>query len=104
MNRRQWMALSASTFAAGRRAAAAEQAPQGAQGGNAGRPLQDAALPLERYEPRSMLHVPETHVPRSRFPVIDFHTHITFAAGGGNPGAIRFSICLLYTSDAADDL
>src|SRR5450759_2157253 len=92
MNRRQWMALSASTFAAGRRAAAAEQAPQGAQGGNAGRPLQDAALPLERYEPRSMLHVPETHVPRSRFPVIDFHTHITFAAGGGNPGAIRFSM------------
>ncbi len=37
-----------------------------------------------------MLHVPETHVPRGRFPVIDFHTHIT----GGEPdtGKIRFEI------------
>ncbi|MGH9673400.1 MAG: amidohydrolase family protein, partial [Bryobacteraceae bacterium] len=35
-------------------------------------------LPLEQFEPRSMLHVAETRVPRARFPVIDFHTHITF--------------------------
>ena len=27
-----------------------------------------------------MLHVPETQVPRSRFPVIDIHTHLSFAA------------------------
>ena len=51
-----------------------------------------AVLPLERYEPKSMLHVPETHVPRSRFPLIDFHTHITHATGGANPGGIRFSM------------
>lgn len=89
MNRRQWMALSAGTFAAGRGVAVAQSAHQGAQAANAG---QGAALPLERYEPKSMLHVPETHVPRSRFPVIDFHTHITFAAGGGNPAAIRFTM------------
>ena len=31
-------------------------------------------LALKDYQPRSMLHVPETHVPRSRFPNIDFHT------------------------------
>jgi predicted TIM-barrel fold metal-dependent hydrolase len=37
-----------------------------------------------------MLHAPETHVPRSRFPVIDFHTHITGGSGGN--GAIRFSM------------
>src|ERR1019366_2424146 len=92
MNRRQWMALGAGSFAAGRGAAVAQQTPQGAQAGNAGRPPQDTALPLERYEPKSMLHVPETHVPRSRFPVIDFHTHITFAADRGNPDAIRFSM------------
>jgi predicted TIM-barrel fold metal-dependent hydrolase len=36
-------------------------------------------LPLEQFEPKSMLHVKETHVPRSRFPVIDFHTHITWS-------------------------
>jgi len=35
-----------------------------------------------------MLHVPETYVPRSRFPVIDFHTHIT----GGSAGRIQFSM------------
>ena len=81
MNRRQWMALSAGTFAAGRRPAAAQQAVPAPQ---------DAALPLPQYQPKSMLHVPETHVPRSRFPVIDFHTHITFAAGG--TGAVRFSM------------
>ena len=38
---------------------------------------------MEQYQPKSMLHVPETHVPRARFPVIDFHTHITGATGGG---------------------
>ena len=88
MNRRQWMALSAGTFAAGR-TAAAQQAPQGTPGANAGRPPQDV-LPLEQYEPKSMLHVPETHVPRSRFPVIDFHTHITRT--GANAGGVRFSM------------
>ena len=86
------MALGAGTFAAGRQTAADQQAPQGAPGANAARPLQDTVLPLERYEPKSMLHVPETHVPRSRFPVIDFHTHITFATGGANPGGVRFSM------------
>jgi predicted TIM-barrel fold metal-dependent hydrolase len=34
-------------------------------------------LELSRYEPRSMLQVHESHVERSRFPVIDFHTHIS---------------------------
>ena len=36
-------------------------------------------LPLEQFEPRSMLHVKETPVPRPRFPVIDFHTHVTWS-------------------------
>jgi predicted TIM-barrel fold metal-dependent hydrolase len=49
------------------------------------------ALPLEQYQPKSMLHVPETHVPRSRFPVIDFHTHIT-SGGRGDPNRIQISL------------
>src|SRR5215469_7152555 len=69
------MALSAGTFAAGRRPAAAQQAAT---------PPQDAALPLPQYQPKSMLHVPETHVPRSRFPNIDFHTHLTWVDRKGN--------------------
>jgi len=37
----------------------------------------DASLQLSKYEPRSMLHVHESHLERSKFPNIDFHTHIT---------------------------
>src|SRR6267378_6517456 len=42
---------------------------------SAGTPLQ-----LADFQPRSMLHVSETKVPRSRYPVIDIHTHLSFAA------------------------
>jgi hypothetical protein len=38
---------------------------------------QSAPLPLTEFEPKSMLHVDETPVARSRFPVIDFHTHVS---------------------------
>jgi predicted TIM-barrel fold metal-dependent hydrolase len=46
-------------------------------------PQQPAAAPglplrLTEFEPKSMLHVAETAVPRARFPVIDFHTHVSF--------------------------
>ncbi len=37
-----------------------------------------ADLPLVDYQPRGMLHVHETHVARARYPLIDFHTHLTF--------------------------
>jgi predicted TIM-barrel fold metal-dependent hydrolase len=50
-----------------------------------------AALPVEQFQPRSMLHVHETHVPRAAYPVIDFHTHITHAGGLQGPGEIRFA-------------
>ena len=36
-----------------------------------------APLPLAEFEPKSMLHVDETPVARARFPVVDFHTHIS---------------------------
>lgn len=44
------------------------------------KPPGKARLALEDYEPKSMLHVPETRVPRARFPVIDFHTHLSWSA------------------------
>jgi predicted TIM-barrel fold metal-dependent hydrolase len=37
-------------------------------------------LELSQYEPKSMLQVHESRVERSKFPVIDFHTHISVAA------------------------
>ncbi len=36
-----------------------------------------APLPLTQFQPKSMLHVGETRVQRARFPVIDFHTHVS---------------------------
>ncbi len=39
-----------------------------------------APLDLSQYEPKSMLQVHETYVERAKFPVIDFHTHISFSA------------------------
>jgi hypothetical protein len=42
-------------------------------------------LPLELFEPRSMLHVPETEVPTARFPAIDFHSHLSWSAVGLGP-------------------
>ena len=41
-------------------------------------------LELFRFEPKSMLQVPETHVTAARFPVIDFHTHISRSATAKN--------------------
>src|SRR5262245_14041932 len=39
--------------------------------------LSSDRLPLTEFQPKSMLHVEETHVPRARFPAIDFHTHVS---------------------------
>ena len=46
---------------------------------SAGKPLQ-----LANFQPRSMLHVPETKVPRPRYPVIDIHTHLSVTAKTDN--------------------
>jgi predicted TIM-barrel fold metal-dependent hydrolase len=48
-----------------------------------------AQLPLTQYEPKSMLHVKETKVPRARYPVIDFHSHLS--GGDGMAGAEKIS-------------
>src|SRR5579864_847446 len=51
--------------------------PVKAVGLTVGNEAQPAPLELSQYEPRSMLRVHESHVDRSRFPLIDFHTHIS---------------------------
>ncbi len=48
-------------------------------------------LPVEQFQPRSMLKVQETKVPRAAYPVIDLHTHITHTGGLTGPGEIRFA-------------
>ena len=49
-------------------------------GNNAG----PAPLELSQYEPKSMLQVHESQVKRSKFPLIDFHTHISVSTKSKN--------------------
>jgi predicted TIM-barrel fold metal-dependent hydrolase len=79
ISRRQWL------YGAGVLAGAASL-PSGAQGSDsaakdANKESQQKLPPLALgdYEPKSMLHVKETHVERSKFPVIDVHTHISIS-------------------------
>lgn len=72
INRRQWL------YGAGALAAA------GTGIANAATPVSEekakpAPLDLSQYEPKSMLQVHESHIERAKFPVIDFHTHISLS-------------------------
>ena len=80
-SRRQWLSVLAALPIA--RGAYAAQAKPDAQ---SARPA-PTPLELKDFQPRSMLKVPSTRVPRARFPVIDFHTHLGFRSGrtGGVP-------------------
>ncbi len=69
--------------------------PQPVAPESGGKPLQ-----LADFQPRSMLHVPETKVPRSRYPVIDIHTHLSFAARTENGVAIGEEMKYLARVDA----
>jgi predicted TIM-barrel fold metal-dependent hydrolase len=40
-------------------------------------------LPLTQFEPRSMLHIPQSEIAQPRFPVIDFHSHLGWSPGIG---------------------
>jgi predicted TIM-barrel fold metal-dependent hydrolase len=73
--RREWLrGTGAAILAAGAARSDSEAAPaeRNAKG--------KMPLDLSEFQPKSMLHVPETKVARSRYPVIDIHTHISGAA------------------------
>jgi predicted TIM-barrel fold metal-dependent hydrolase len=71
-------------------------------------------LPLTQFQPKSMLHVGETRVQRARFPVIDFHTHVSRrrAQKPGVPAgelvktmdAVNLHTMVNLTGGAGDDL
>jgi len=69
------------TMGAGAVAASAEGTTMGAQSGGKQAAATRGQLPLVEFEPRSMLVVPETKVEKSKFPVIDFHTHLSWSPG-----------------------
>ena len=70
-SRRQWLATAAAGLAGSAVAGRAEIASAQAQ------PPAPSPLPLTEFEPKSMLHVAMTTVQGARFPVIDFHTHVS---------------------------
>lgn len=72
MGRRAWLTSLATLAAArdvGARPPASPQSPTS--------PPAAGSLPLQDFQPRSMLVVPETRVERARFPVVDMHVHPT---------------------------
>ncbi len=75
VNRRQWL-LGLGMLAG----AAAQSAGSLAGDEEESQKAQPQALELFEFEPKSMLQVHESHVARCKFPVIDFHTHITTSA------------------------
>jgi predicted TIM-barrel fold metal-dependent hydrolase len=48
------------------------------------------SLPLPDFEPRSELQVAVTPVERARFPVVDFHTHLSWSPGLDPAGEMRY--------------
>jgi predicted TIM-barrel fold metal-dependent hydrolase len=75
-NRRQWLAAAGGVSAAALSGCQMKEQPK------------KKSVAIEEYEPKSMLHVPETKVLRSRFPVIDVHTHLTFSPELGKEGSL----------------
>ena len=73
INRRQWL------YGAGLLVGAGTQIDWAAAETRQAKP---APVPLElsQYEPKSMLQVHESHIERAKYPVIDFHTHISVSA------------------------
>ncbi|MBZ5542541.1 MAG: amidohydrolase [Acidobacteriia bacterium] len=58
------------------------------------------SLDLSEFRPKSMLHVPETKVARSRYPVIDIHTHISTVAK--NQNGVSLGEAMEFLAEPAD--
>jgi predicted TIM-barrel fold metal-dependent hydrolase len=86
-SRREWIGGMAAALAAG------TVIPRDADG--SGLPVQRPEAPtpppldIAQFQPRSMLRVPETSVPRAKYPIIDILTHLTFQerSGAAAPGS-----------------
>lgn len=51
---------------------------------------QQQSLPLPDYEPKSELVVAQTRIERARYPVIDFHTHLSWSPGLEDGESMRY--------------
>ena len=57
-------------------------------------------LDLSEFQPKSMLHVPETKVSRSKYPVVDIHTHLSICAKSVNGVGIGEKMEFLATPES----
>ncbi len=73
LNRRQWI------YGVGLMAGASQFSVPGAQASAQSSPV-PKPLDLSQYEPKSMLRAHATDVERAKFPLIDFHSHISVSA------------------------
>ena len=80
INRRQWLGSVGATIAGGALAHGSPSYAQVRSPQGAGK----TKLDLADFQPKSMLHVPETKVSRARYPVIDIHTHLSFRSESRN--------------------
>ena len=97
VNRRQWLSR---VGAAGVATVAVTGASgKGQEPSQPPQAVKRERLALEDYQPKSMLHVPETNVTRSRFPVIDVHTHLTMGTRHKNGVTLGEEIRVLASPD-----
>src|SRR5262244_932036 len=96
MNRRQWLGSVGAATASGALTEAAPGLAQVKSPEGAGK----MKLELSEFQPKSMLHVPETKVGRARFPVIDIHTHLSLRAKSVNGVGLGDKVEFLASPDS----
>ena len=97
VNRRQWLRRVGAAGVAS--VAVTGSSAQGTEPGKPAQTLKPERLALEDFQPKSVLHVPETQVTRSRFPLIDVHTHLTMGARHKNGVTLGEGIKVLASPD-----
>ncbi|MHB8654862.1 MAG: amidohydrolase family protein [Terriglobia bacterium] len=84
VSRRRWMGSISAAFLAATANTSGKSSEATGPAATQDSPPGRTHLELSDFQPRSMLHLPETKVARARFPVIDIHTHISWAASSKN--------------------
>ncbi|HKT11938.1 MAG TPA: amidohydrolase family protein [Terriglobia bacterium] len=98
MDRRQWLGMMGASLVGSSAPSARAAGPRAAQAP----PKKRSHIYLSEFQPKSMLTVPATHIERAKFPVIDVHTHLSFAAV--NTNGVPMSEKMQYLAEPADVL
>jgi predicted TIM-barrel fold metal-dependent hydrolase len=99
LDRRKWLTgLGAGVVAGAVLPRGGRDATAAAVASAAGQPQ---PLALRDFEPRSMLHVAATRVPRARFPVIDVHAHLSNTSRVVGGVAVGEEVSLWIPADSA---